>query len=181
MPESHIRGAAVSRPRPQEARFTCDGQEGSALSWLFNVGALSLTLQCGRVDPLGRVAGGLFCTARPGPWLKRDWGSQFVPRLASWVSWKGLAPTSKPGCCSTRVVHTGCFFFCFFPRRCSSSSSSPVLDKSKIFCLKFYFVFSLLFMFAGWKDYFFSLAEDKSRGRELEKEQRVFFSQRGRC
>lgn len=50
-----------------------------------------------------------------------------------------------------------------------------MLDKSKIFCLKFYSVFSLLFMFAGGKDSFFSLAEDKSRGRELEKEQRVFF------
>lgn len=98
----------------------------------------------------------LHCASRPGPWLKRDRGSQFVPRLASWVSWKGLAPTSKPGCCSTRVVHTGCFFFFLFLRRCSSSSS-PALDKSKIFCLKFYFVF-FLFMFEGGKDSFFFIS-----------------------
>lgn len=64
-------------------------------------------------------------------------------------------------------------FFLLFLRRCSSSS--PVLDKSKIFCLKFYSVFSLLFMFAGGNDSFFSLAEDKSRGRELQKEQCVVF------
>lgn len=68
----------------------------------------------------------------------------------------------------------GVFFLLLFLRRCSSSSS-PVLDKSKIFCLKFYSVFSLLFMFAGGNDSFFSLAEDKSRRRELQKEQCGFF------
>lgn len=48
-------------------------------------------------------------------------------------------------------------FFLFLLCRCSSSRS-PVLDKSKIFCLKFYLVFSLLFMFAGGKDYFFFIS-----------------------
>lgn len=138
--KSHIRGAAVSWPRPQEEGLTCAGQEGSALSWVSTLAGDWIRV-------------GLLGAARAGSLLQRDRGSDshFVPPLASWASWNGLATTSKPDHDSTRVVHTGCFSF-FFLIAAAAAQCETKLKHSV-----WNFIFSVIYV-CRQEEFFFSLS-----------------------